>query len=646
MLGAFFSKLAVWITAGMLDISSTQDISSMHRRQLQQNAECDDSRRWAQLPWAYLSYAEARSWTILGWTPQVWDEAHPIPTTTAALVTTTFGRRLRAYDMHSFDVGNVDTWKQHSNASRRLQVVSVDVPVTETMCYADLSEAQQDAVRTLGYTIGGWHQCKSPSCKWPTDVPEPSASCLDTATWLEGLYVREWTNLTTAKRDALEILGWSPQRWSAGEYPLVYANFWVNLLPRQQEAARFLGSTPDTWEKCQKAAPCIERLEIQEARLDPRQFPWENLAGPFRNRLMELGYDSRRWQNGDSPTLNKKYSELLPHEIVSVRLSGWVSDTWDGCLLAQCSERFTYVKRKYHKMWNLMTVAQRRAWMLLGHTEQKWQAGGMMNTATSMLRWDELSNEQQQQARFLGHSEGSWNQCSSTWGRPETTQAPSVPGPSSNQLSRTVRARMTIRRPFSEVSGNVYGSAVAKVPTSFIQTFEDAIARSLFCGNPPLSENPQTYIDSAGGPLCTLQSDYVKQRHRVKVLKVAEGSIIVDFFLSRNQTASETPAVVLFQSITRFLNSPQSLLCQDMNFGKFARVAVLAEVPLSHLSEDEMQQTSSFERMRANWPEHRACELLSDARDDPVNCQKTRASFARRAVSSLAAASLFLLACL
>ena len=102
----------------------------------------------------------------------------------------------------------------------------------------------------------------------------------------------------------------------------------------------------------------------------------------------------------------------------------------------------------------------------------------------------------------------------------------------------------------------VYGSAVDRLPTSFIQVgnllasrgdvlclgawqvFEEAIARALFCSNPPLSEDPpgsqnrhhqhvrqwgtlflclaikstvsfrSTYVDTDGNPLCIQKGIY------------------------------------------------------------------------------------------------------------------------------------------
>lgn len=633
--------------------SSSQDIwDNLVARELQaqQAGEtCNDARRWGQMPWNYLSFQEARSWTTLGWTQIMWDAAHPIPTTTAAMVTTTFGRRmLRGYDGYDGLEEEEDKIVSDDDQGRKLQFVTFTstptttsttvIPMEETMCYQDLNEGQQDAVRTLGYTISTWHACKNPDCAWPAGNPQPGATCLEVRHWLNyGLYTRNWVDLPSDKRNALELLGWSHSRWTEWNHPLTYARLWLDLLPRQQEAALFLGYTPDAWERCERAASCISRLALLENFTNPFYNPWNRLPTPLRDRFAEIGYDEKRWMNGDGPTLNKAYKDLLPHEIISVRIAGYVRDTWDGCPNAQCTERYAYVKGIYEgKQWTELTVAKRRAWKLLGHTQRLWAEGGMFNTIKFQLTWPELSNEQQLQAIFLGHSEGTWQGCNTQWGKPDpnATNTPSA-GVISTSIERTVRARMTIRRPFAEVSGNIYGAAVARLPSSFIQIFEDSLARAMFCRNTPLSDDPAEYINSKGQPACNDPDQYVRQRHRVKVMTIKEGSIIVDFFLARNQTSIELPAPSLFQDIRRMLEVKSSPLCQDMQFGKFAKVAVIEEIPLSHLSEDELQKADQFERMREKWGESRACQLLSDGRGGDTNCPPQAQSASARHSASL-----------
>ncbi|CAE7453300.1 unnamed protein product, partial [Symbiodinium natans] len=356
----------------------------------------------------------------------MWDAAHPIATSSAMPMTTTFGRRLGEHnldgewmyedlDASAFaDAGSQPRRLQGTNPSMPTTTSTTVVPATEMSCYQDLTEAQQDAVRTLAYSITTWHLCKNPSCSWPEGVPAPNAPCLEVLAWFDSsLYSRSWVDLTESKREALELLGWASSRWVEMDYPLSYAQLWSELLPRQQEAATFLGYNVEVWERCERAAPCITRLELLETKWST--IAWREMQQPFQDRLMELGYDEKRWTNGDGATLKKAYVDLTDAETISVRLAGYVSDTWDGCPGAQCEERFSYLKRKYSDIqWSALTVAERRAWQLLGHSEHLW-LGGMMNTVTMQLTWDELSLEQRAQAEFLGFSMGTWQGCNDNW---------------------------------------------------------------------------------------------------------------------------------------------------------------------------------------------------------------------------------------
>eukprot|EP00435_Cladocopium_sp_Y103_P002864 s2784_g1.t1 len=144
-------------------------------------------------------------------------------------VTTTFGRRLRfdEKDMdHELPAVSDTGGRKLQTGTTVLPTTSTTtlVPASETSCYQDLTEAQQDAVRTLGYSISSWHVCKNPSCAWPSGIPVPNAPCLEVLQWFEtSLYTRNWADLTGSKRDALELLGWAHSRWMNMDYPLSYA---------------------------------------------------------------------------------------------------------------------------------------------------------------------------------------------------------------------------------------------------------------------------------------------------------------------------------------------------------------------------------------------------------------------------------------
>jgi hypothetical protein len=342
----------------------------------------------------------------------------------------------------------------------------------------------------------------------------------------------------------------------------------------------------------------------------------------IRSRLAHLGWSEKSWVEGERPASYRIAWYDLPFpQRVTARLLGFTMDTWEGCVESPCLERFSYVKRKYvNTQWPSMNLAQQRAWMMLGHTEPLWEVGGQFRAEDMQVRWDELSPEKQGEAIFLGHSSGTWQGCNEEWSPPGTSNVTNNTQPPPDPY-RAVRVRMVIERPFSEISGNVYGSKVAQMPTSFIKVFERSIARALFCGNPNLDYDKSTYVNNDGSPLCILQADFERQHKRVQVVTVEEhGGIVVDFFIAKNNTVADDTPEMLFEALVRQLQSPPSPLTQDSEFGRFAEVASAEEIPLSNLSPEERAKALEFERMRAMYNDGNACQLVSDGRNGAVRC--------------------------
>jgi hypothetical protein len=606
-------------------------------RSLDEDIACTDGSRWAQLQWDYLSYDERDSWSKLGWTEYTWNAAHPLPSTTPPQITTTFGRRLYSDDgsLQQDSAGDGGIVYSSDETERSLQVATTTVTLTSTFtatsyrppaestCYQDLSPVQQDAVRILGYNISTWRACKNPTCPYPDGVPAPGASCLEISAYLDSTLMNmSWVELTPRKHDALMLLGWDAngQLWKDQNWPTTYAQLWSTLTSRQQQAALFLGYNQDVWERCEHArdASCITRYEAFQNKWS--KVSWVQLTEPSRRWFQDLGYDEEVWSNGYWPPLSTRaYNMLTPGQIVSVRLVGYVEDTWNHCPQADCRERFEWIQRTFgNPMWGDMTTAQQRAWSLLGQSESLWDAKGIVYTPSFQLTWKELSTDQKSQAFFLGYTEGSWQGCEANW-VPSGSNASNVSNVPMNPM-RTVRSKMRIRLPFSEVSGNVYGAAVAQLPTSFIQVFETAVARALFCGNPPLSPDPSTYIDKSGNPLCTLPDNYLSNAARINVVSVVEGSIIVDFFITANRTATEKTSPSLYADLQALLLNTNSSLCQDMKFGRFARLASLEEIPFSTLSTKDREVAAQLEKLRTIYTSQTACVLLQDARTGVAKC--------------------------
>jgi len=312
--------------------------------------------------------------------------------------------------------------------------------------------------------------------------------------------------------------------------------------------------------------------------------------------------------------------------------------------MTPCQDRFDYVQNKWKNVrWSEMNLATQRAWLVLEHTPELWAKG--WEPRTKMYRWDELSLQQQQQAAFLGHSHATWQGCFTYLGSP--TQRP-TPSPTSKQNTipaqrptpstrptpdtppgknplRSVRVRMTIERSFTEISGNVYGQEVGRLPTSFVDLFERSVARALFCDNPPMSTSQKTYVGADGLPLCVVLSSYLAQRSRVKVITVKEGSIIVDFYLLANKVANHKTSVQLLNMLENMLENPNSALCMDPKFGRFASKASVKEVPYALESFQRNEKSMEMENLRGSYADtkYMACLLNNDARIAKEKCKPT-----------------------
>jgi hypothetical protein len=442
-------------------------------------------------------------------------------------------------------------------------------------------------------------------------------------------------NLSVAKRNALLTLGWDMDRWSNVDKPRKYGRPWEEMHLREQQAALFLGYNMDTWEGCDPsnpATPCIQLLEHLDHQLQPLM--WTTMPSGTRGSLEILNWTLETWLEGVQPAPYMSAWNALPlNQSIAARKLGFTQSTWAGCPMAPCEDRFDYLQRRYSGItWMSMKMASRWAWELLGHTAQLWADGGMTNTRTMELPWQELTPEQQTQATFLGHSSGTWQGCSPVGGMTMNRSA----NVSTDPL-RPVRARMVIERPFSEISGNIFGSALSQLPMSFIMVFERAIARALFCENPPLSNNASTYVGSDGMPLCLLQASYDRQQGnppevlptrpggdpRIRVVTIREGSIIVDFIIESNVTRDEPTAVFLYEELFRQLSRPNSPIVHDAEFGRFASVATIVEEVFDHLSEDEREGALGREVMRGQYDAGNACELRSDNRNGYIACPVT-----------------------
>jgi hypothetical protein len=576
---------------------------------------CNDDDQWKGVKWhpndgnPALTQQQQMSWELLGWNQLSWNRhwGVAVPGVTTTMTTTKSGTTI---------------------------FVPITTTVTTTsylprselyMCWDDLTEDMRDGATSLGYSIQMWTDCKGHDCTWPADIPMPSAPCLEIMLYLEDKLDedKDWVSISSMKREKLVLLGWDldGRRWRDGQIPNSYGQPWSELTRRERDAASFLGYDVLTWDSCVQAvgreSSCVKRMVHLENKMTG--WVWESLKPGKQDLLSTLGWESKTWYEGELPAVMKaEWGGLTSTQRSAARRLGYTHDTWAKCPNAECTERYEYLKVRWDRSkvgWMDMTLFERNAWQLLGSSESLWNSGN--NPATMQKRWSELTPEQQVEATFLGHTEETWQGCNIDW-------APRVPGNVSNDTtyvdpSGVVRARMTIDRPYSEVSGNIYGKEVATMPTSFIRVFENAVSRALFCDNPPLSYDPNTYLDEEGEPLCLQRSNFEKEKYRVRVMNVVQGSIIVDFYLIANATPAQDTSRALFEKLQRQVDQKDtSPLCHDKYFGRYARAAAVDEVLLPH--QEGFLESLRFEDKRNYYIQSRACLLTIDAKQNVQSC--------------------------
>jgi len=435
------------------------------------------------------------------------------------------------------------------------------------------------------------------------------------------------------KRDALVMLGWDPDgvMWrneaigGLDSPPSIYATAWSQLQPTQRQSAELIGYAEDVWDGCSYKSRCLVRLKLLEEKMARR---WPDLSDGTRARLSDLGWTSRSYTDGNTPLpYTIPWNALASAQYEAAVLLGYHHDTWAVCAASPCKERFLYVEAHFKNVpWSSMRVALRRAWMLLGYSSEGWGPWKDMNHPASMqMGWDFLVPEQQAAARILGHTRGTWEGCAGVASATNTSLSSIAALPV--DPNRAVRALMNIQRPFAEISGNLHGvgSNVASMPTSFIIVFVRSVSRALFCGNPALSEDNSPHVDGNGQTICVNTEAWQRQRHRIQVLSVVEGSIITEFIIRANVTADEPTAEYILGALQRQLASPLSPIAHDPDFGRFAVVANVKEVSMLDLRGQKLQEQAGFENLRKSYDETNMCNLKADGRRGKVVCVIARA---------------------
>jgi len=503
-------------------------------------------------------------------------------------------------------------------------------PPSETSCFQDLTDQNQDMVKKLGYQIHTWHGCKVPSCPWPEGVPKPGSSCMDVRRYLDSnrnSTAFPWGGLTKERRAAWVYLGFDEQgkQWGDGALPKTFALRWDKLSVEQRKRAKFLGYDEHSWQRCETGGTgsgkttCLQRLEYLERQTWMKD--WYSFSTGLREILESLGWTQERWEEDNFPRIFEEPWEALPFETkTSAILMGHGYDTWTKCKNAPCLERYQYVKDKFKGVkWYQMSKATKLSLKMLGWSPDLWDTGG--NAESLQLQWEELQSEQQAAAMFLGHTRETWQGCAE-WIDPQTTISPITKKP--KDPNRAIRARMVIHRPFTEISGNLQGNGVpgqdGVASPSFVIVFERAIARAIFCRNPWVEDDGTNYTNNDGSPKCLAQDLLEKSQERVKTIRVVKGSIIVDFIIEAHKSPDEPTSESCLLDLSRQLRNVRAPACRDIEFGRFAEVADVFELEVPESEAQRQEEVLEFEKTRKQYNAGNACQLRSDSKNGKNAC--------------------------
>ncbi|CAD7942406.1 unnamed protein product [Amoebophrya sp. A120] len=548
-------------------------------------------------------------------------------------------------------------------------------PASEFMCYDELSDGQRDAVRKLHYTIDGWHMNADipgirDHCNWPRFLAQqgvyradgPRYSCMRWREFLEAPLHRQfstiqyrWTDLTKQRQEAYTTLNYvnTPQQWDQRDIPDKFVVEWSKLTTAEQGAAEFLMYTEDTWNGCPEEE-CIFRLLYAEKKLIPtrstefRALQWNRFADFQKVHLEQLGWQADSWNDGGPipAAFFRTWQELEPALQKIASKYGHREDTWSRCPNTPCLLRYDYIQQKYQGPWQLLSPRVQRTFAKLGWTQQMWddkQSGASTELPDTYRKlWKDLTNDEKIDAQFFDYDEFSWNGCAGADQEKTTTVAP----PSTEDPFRRIRARLYMPRSYNEIMSvspttletttpppavvvSTSSGTTTTPPDSssgFVAVAQQAIARTLFCNNPPYSAttNPDQR-DPNGMPLCMDKDPYDRQLMRINVLNVGQG-ILMDFEILANRTAKEVSAVHLYERLQAATTNPQSDFRHDADFQRFSSVGQLSMLTFSEEEFAEEQANLQFEVLRAQYDEEKACELFSDKKNGVDKCPKDSAA--------------------
>ena len=294
----------------------------------------------------------------------------------------------------------------------------------ESKEWADLTEAQQNAACTLGYTKEKWGgDSESSERSIPENINVMSVIPEDkevTVSEVVNYDNYDFKDLPDEVKEAARYLGYTSSIWDDDGTIPIYNNDWDDLTIEEQNAARVLGYSRDKWDhgsdSNSSSSPSLNPKTVQNSKKESFR---NEKARVVRDVASSSDCETGAWANfssicaldlrapGDESCLrNTEYdtSSLIPRGISSEHI--WIQNV--------NREKPSYHVTNYgNYRFDELPSDKQRAALILGFTRSTWDKNLFIPRKSKT--WNSLSPSEMAAALSLGCTEEKWEKLLDSW---------------------------------------------------------------------------------------------------------------------------------------------------------------------------------------------------------------------------------------
>jgi len=338
------------------------------------------------------------------------------------------------YEEYDFDdlPGEVKKAAKLLGFTRSIWDKGGSIPI-ESKDWTELTEAEQNAASTLGYTPQKWDNesgsgsssssssSESPSAtqeklSMPT-VPEDKEASYDDC---------DYDDLPSDVKRAARLLGYTRSIWdNDGKVP-IESKDWDKLTTTQQSAASTLRYTKEKWDNesdgSSSSSSSSEEPEKANANVEVvyDDCEFQKLPKEVKQAAKVLGYTLSIWNKGGSiPIENKNWNDLTTSQRNAASTLGYTKEKWDTESGSSSSTNTSKSPKPLKESEKVAVVSyidyrflqlpdrERKAAEILGYSRLIWDNGGSIPLESK--KWDFLATTEQRAAVVLGYTKQKWN---------------------------------------------------------------------------------------------------------------------------------------------------------------------------------------------------------------------------------------------